>query len=112
MLCGYIVEKQREWQGEEIPQELVYVSEGGEREDVEGEEKEKKEETEEEEGRRRGRRMRGRRRGKRRGRRGEGGGSASGEEGGYTEGKRSASNLEGLPLKYNLTTSGSPRIRG
>ena len=29
MLCGYIVEKQREWQGEEIPQELVYVSEGG-----------------------------------------------------------------------------------
>ena len=78
VLCGYIVEKQREWQGEEIPQELVYVSEGGEREDGEGEEKEKKEETEEEEGRR-----------------GEGGGSASGEEGGYTEGKRSASISKG-----------------
>ena len=30
VLCGYIVEKQREWQGEEIPQELVYVSERGE----------------------------------------------------------------------------------
>ena len=54
MLCGYIVEKQREWQGEEIPQELVYVSERGEREDGEGEEKEKegeeKEEVEEGEG--------------------------------------------------------------
>ena len=33
VLCGYIVEKQREWQGEEIPQELVYVSERGEREE-------------------------------------------------------------------------------
>ena len=32
VLCGYIVEKQREWQGEEIPQELVYVSERGGRE--------------------------------------------------------------------------------
>ena len=94
VLCGYIVEKQREWQGEEIPQELVYVSERGEREDGEGEEKEEEDEEEEDEKGRRG-------------------GSATGEEKGYTEEKipEICFNLKGLLLKYNLTTSGSPRIR-
>ena len=103
VLCGYIVEKQREWQGEEIPQELVYVSEGGEREDGEGEEKEKKEETEEEEGKED--------EGEEEGEEGRRGRERKWRGGGLYRREEICFNLEGLPLKYNLTTSGSPRIR-